>query len=227
MTDKEITIEIIQQPDIVIELNEQGPQGPAGPIGPQGLAGTVQVGNTYTQPYGEDSRVVNRGTAQSALLDFYLTEGPQGIPGQVGPAGGTHPVYNANTSTLEFYTWNYEGDLLPPQVVKYVSELENDIGYITNNDIVPLQNTVSNNTSRISTLEDKVDMIDSDVEVNTSDINTANTNINNLDGRTGLLETKSTELQTQVNANTNNINTLNTEVGDVGTALNELNGEDI
>lgn len=138
MTDKEITIEIIEQPDIVIELNEQGPQGPAGPIGPQGNAGTIDVGTVFTQPYGSDMRVVNRGTSQSAVLDFYLTEGPQGIQGLVGEAGGTYPEYNASTSALDFYTWNDEGDLLPPQAIHYLSELENDVGYITSSALEPI-----------------------------------------------------------------------------------------
>jgi hypothetical protein len=78
----------------------QGPQGATGPTGPQGPAGAdgqdvmVNVGTTHTTAPGGNANVVNIGTPQNAVLDFYIPQGntgpqgPQGIPGAGVPTGG-------------------------------------------------------------------------------------------------------------------------------------------
>ena len=256
MTDERYTVEIVQQPEFVIELNEQGPQGPAGPAGPTGSAGTIDIGNTYTLDYPEENRVVNRGTSSGALLDFYLSRGPQGIQGEVGPSGGIFPVYNESTTTLEFFTFDpNDYTMYPPQQLTRLSQLENDVGYITDNNLTPLRNNINTNedniamnASDIQALENRLDTTDTNVGSNTRGISTletktdtTNSNVTSLGNRVAtneqgitLLETKTdatnsnvASLDTRVTSNEQGINTLNQEVGNVGTALDELNGEDI
>lgn len=228
MIDERYTVEIVQQPEFVIELNEQGPQGPAGPAGPQGSAGTVEIGNTYTLDYPGENRVVNRGTSSGALLDFYLSRGPQGIQGEVGPSGGIFPVYNENTTTLEFFTFDpNDYTMYPPQQLTKLSQLENDTGYITDNNLTPLRDSINTNedniamnTSDIQALEDRLDATDTNVGSNTQ-------GITSLETKTDVTNSNVASLDTRVTSTEQGINTLNQEVGNVGTALDELNGEDI
>lgn len=183
MTDERYTVEILPQPEFTIELNEQGPQGPAGPQGPQGVAGTVEVGNTYTLDYPEENRVENRGTSQSALLDFYLSRGPQGIQGPVGPSGGIYPVYNESTTTLEFYTYDSNNYILyPPQQVTKLSELENDVGYITSTPLIPIKNDVEANELNISSLDNRVTQNEGDISNINQEIGDIGTSLDDING---------------------------------------------
>lgn len=52
---------------------------------------TVSIGKTETLPPGEPARVENVGTANAAVLNFYLPTGPQGDKGDPGPEGPTGP----------------------------------------------------------------------------------------------------------------------------------------
>lgn len=102
----EIRINILQQPEVIIQLNEQGPAGgpgpqgpvgpagpagPVGPIGPQGPKGdpayTFTVGSTTTGEEGTDAQVVNSGTNQDIILDFTIPRGDSGTPGTPGASG--------------------------------------------------------------------------------------------------------------------------------------------
>lgn len=93
----DVRINIESTPDIVIQLNEQGPAGPVGPQGPVGPAGpagpvgpmgpigpqgpkgdpayTFTVGTTTTGEEGTDAKVVNSGTNQNIILDFTIPRG--------------------------------------------------------------------------------------------------------------------------------------------------------
>lgn len=72
---------------------QQGPTGPAGPAGAAGAAATVQTGTTMTVPAGTPASVLNGGTANAAVLNFLIPQGPtgltgpQGAQGQIGPQG--------------------------------------------------------------------------------------------------------------------------------------------
>lgn len=102
----DVRINIESTPDIVIQLNEQGPAGPVGPQGPVGPAGpvgpigpigpqgpkgdpayTFTVGTTTTGEEGTDAKVVNSGTNQDIILDFTIPKGITGTPGTPGASG--------------------------------------------------------------------------------------------------------------------------------------------
>lgn len=66
------------------------PQGPAGEQGLQGIdgnAGTIEIGDVTTVSAGGTASVVNRGTANAAILDFAIPRGLQGIQGVAGDIG--------------------------------------------------------------------------------------------------------------------------------------------
>ena len=62
-----------------------GPTGATGPIGltgPAGIAATLTVGTTTTGESGTPATVTNTGTAEAAVFNFTIPQGP------TGPAGG-------------------------------------------------------------------------------------------------------------------------------------------
>lgn len=64
-----------------------GPQGSQGATGPQGSAATVTVGTVGSVAYPGPGTVTNSGTSGSAVLDFILVTGPQGVEGTLSAAG--------------------------------------------------------------------------------------------------------------------------------------------
>jgi len=70
-------------------LIPQGPQGPAGADGAAGAAATIQVGTTMTVAAGTPASVLNGGTANAAVLNFLIPQGPQGLKGDTGATGPT------------------------------------------------------------------------------------------------------------------------------------------
>ena len=64
-----------------------GPRGQTGPAGVPGPAGTVAVAMTRTGQPGGHASVVNTGTTQNAVLEFYIPQGPTGPRGATGAAG--------------------------------------------------------------------------------------------------------------------------------------------
>lgn len=94
---------------VLVDAGSQGPAGAQGPQGPQGSAGapgaaaTVTVGKTSTGLPGTTALVTNGGTANAAVLNFLIPQGPigptglqgpqgvPGIPGPIGQTGGTGP----------------------------------------------------------------------------------------------------------------------------------------
>lgn len=64
-----------------VHENERGPQGEQGE---PGRAATITAGNAY--PVSPDSQpaVMNTGTSQDAVFDFYLPKGQKGDPGKDG-----------------------------------------------------------------------------------------------------------------------------------------------
>lgn len=62
-----------------------GPPGPAGAQGTPGAAATITVGTITTLPAGQPANVENAGTANAALLNFFIPMGEQGNDGVPGP----------------------------------------------------------------------------------------------------------------------------------------------
>ena len=67
---------------------EKGDMGPTGPEG-QGIAATIEVGTTTTGEPGSEASVTNSGTAEHAVFNFTIPQGPTGTHGPVGPTGPT------------------------------------------------------------------------------------------------------------------------------------------
>jgi hypothetical protein len=69
------------------QTGPQGPVGPPGPAGAAGLAATITTGTTVTAPAGTPASVLDGGTANAAVLNFVIPQGPTGLTGPVGPQG--------------------------------------------------------------------------------------------------------------------------------------------
>lgn len=80
----------------------QGPQGATGSTGPQGPAATVQVGTVGTVAYPGPGTVVNSGTSGSAVLDFTLVTGPQGLQGNTGPQGSAATITVGSVTAVAY-----------------------------------------------------------------------------------------------------------------------------
>ena len=97
--------------DFTIPQGPTGPtgiEGPTGPTGATGVTATITVGTTTTGDAGTDAAVTNSGTAEDAILDFTIPQGPTGptgIEGPTGPTGATGPAgADAETPTLTIGT---------------------------------------------------------------------------------------------------------------------------
>src|SRR5437870_9699653 len=71
------------------DTGDPGPAGPAGAAGAAGAAATIQVGTTMTVAAGMSASVLNGGTANAAVLNFLIPQGPQGLKGDTGATGPT------------------------------------------------------------------------------------------------------------------------------------------
>ena len=128
--EESIIVNLIQQPDIVVEMSEQGPQGlqgpagPAGPPGPRGTQGeqgpigpqgprgetalTVSVNNTVTLQPNQPAFVENIGTDSDILLNFGIPKGANGGTG-TGVDIGTIITSLSRKAPENFYhTWGEE-----------------------------------------------------------------------------------------------------------------------
>ena len=128
--EESIIVNLIQQPDIVVEMSEQGPQGlqgpagPAGPPGPRGVQGepgpigpqgprgetalTVSVNNTVTLQPNQPAFVENIGTDSDILLNFGIPKGANGGTG-TGVDIGTIITSLSRKAPENFYhTWGEE-----------------------------------------------------------------------------------------------------------------------
>ena len=65
--------------------------GPTGPTGPQGPS-TIEVGTTTTTEPGTDASVINSGTDENVILDFFIPAGETGPTGPTGETGPTGPT---------------------------------------------------------------------------------------------------------------------------------------
>lgn len=65
-----------------VRSNERGPQGEKGD---QGDPASVNAGQAYTIDYGQQPQVMNTGTPENAVLDFYI---PEGKPGAIHYTAG-------------------------------------------------------------------------------------------------------------------------------------------
>ena len=64
-----------------------GAQGERGEKGDQGDAATIVVGTVRTGAAGSSASVTNSGTSSSAVLNFVIPAGAQGLPGEKGEKG--------------------------------------------------------------------------------------------------------------------------------------------
>ena len=74
---------------MIVKDNERGAQGEQGE---QGIAATIEVGNVYTTDAGTNAQIMNTGTENAAIFDFYI---PKGQKGDSGEDGAIH--YTAGT----------------------------------------------------------------------------------------------------------------------------------
>lgn len=80
---------------MVVKDNERGPKGDTGA---KGDAATITAGQAYTVPASYGPSVINTGTANDAVFDFYIPAGKDGEKGPQGPAGKDGAIhYTAGT----------------------------------------------------------------------------------------------------------------------------------
>lgn len=75
---------------MIVRDNERGPQGDQGEAGE---AATIRVGNVYTTNPGTSAAIMNTGTDNDAVFDFYIPKGEKGergTDGQDGQDGAVH-----------------------------------------------------------------------------------------------------------------------------------------
>ena len=131
--EESIIVNLIQQPDIVVEMSEQGPQGlqgPAGPAGPPGLRGpqgeqgptgpqgpkgetalTVTVNNTVTLQPNQPAFVENIGTDSDILLNFGIPKGADGANGGTGTGVDIGTIIHSLSRKAPenfYHTWGEE-----------------------------------------------------------------------------------------------------------------------
>jgi len=94
-----------------------GAAGDTGATGAAGAAATIQVGTTMTVAAGMPASVLNGGTANAAVLNFLIPQGPQGLKGDTGATGpsgglvgrlefqssGTFVVHGVSRLSVELY----------------------------------------------------------------------------------------------------------------------------
>ena len=91
-----------------------GPTGPTGPEGAEGKAATVEVGTVTTGAPGSGAEVSNSGTAEAAVLDFVIPQGPTGPIGPTGPAGeAPDDVFASYYDYEELFTNGNQITLIP------------------------------------------------------------------------------------------------------------------
>ena len=69
---------------MVVRANERGPKGDKGD---KGDAATIAAGQAYPVPEDSQPAVMNVGTENNAIFDFYLPKGPKGDKGDKGDDG--------------------------------------------------------------------------------------------------------------------------------------------
>ena len=126
----------LQNPESVNIKGPQGIQGPQGEIGPQGPQGeaafTIQVGSVTTLTPSSPASVTNVGTEQAQIWNIGI---PQGIQGEIGPAG---PRGESTASIVQTHTDLTSGTIL----------LDEDVSIYRRN--VTSNTTFTFNTSNIT-----------------------------------------------------------------------------
>lgn len=84
--------------DFVIPRGSDGAQGIQGPEGTDGAAATIQIGNVETLEDGSNAYVRNTGNENSAVFDFGIPKGEQGVAGTAG-ADGFSPTVEVTETT--------------------------------------------------------------------------------------------------------------------------------
>ncbi len=84
--------------------------GSTGPTGPAGTSATVSIGTVTTLAAGQPATVTNSGTAQDAVLNFAIPQGPAGASGSSGSStttsGSFAAIYHPVSYNNAFYALN-------------------------------------------------------------------------------------------------------------------------
>lgn len=97
------------------------------PPGEDGAPATVDVGQTYGIAYGEQPRVVNVGTTQNAVFDFYIPRGERG-EAATPPGGGSAGSDEGCGIVIEDGLVKETGLMWPPMMNM---EVTTDTSYVT------------------------------------------------------------------------------------------------
>lgn len=63
---------------LIVRSSERGPQGEQGI---PGVSATIEAGNAYSVPFGQEPSVINTGSTSAAVFDFYIPKGEKGDTG--------------------------------------------------------------------------------------------------------------------------------------------------
>lgn len=74
---------------MTVRDNERGPQGEQGV---PGIAATIEAGQAYSVPAGQQPSVQNVGTSSAAVFDFYIPKGDKGDKGDRGDDGAVQYI---------------------------------------------------------------------------------------------------------------------------------------
>lgn len=99
------TIKVVNRP-ANLRLHHSGRMGPAG---------TIEIGDTTTLDPGEQAYVVNTGTLQQALLEFFIPKGDKGDKGDTGVStfNRAHHGSNANFPRPDAVYVEWVGSVAP------------------------------------------------------------------------------------------------------------------
>ena len=112
---------------LVAQKGEQGEQGIQGVRGVQGATPNIQIGTVETLNPTEQATVTQTGTLENPIFNFGIPKGVQGQNGQDGytPIKGT-----------DYFT---EEDIKSLNIPTKTSELDNDVGFITDIDVIDIR----------------------------------------------------------------------------------------
>lgn len=120
-----------------------GVDGKDGKDGKDGTAATIAVGTTTTGAAGTSASVTNSGTSSAAVFNFVV---PKGDKGDTGAAGTTdyNELQNKPNLAAVATSGSYNDLSNKPNIPTATSDLDNDSGFITAEDIPPLVNDLGN-----------------------------------------------------------------------------------
>ena len=106
----------------------KGDKGDTGATGAPGAAATIRIGNVYTGAPGTNASVSNSGTSTNAVLNFTI---PRGNPGADGGVTVDAELSNTSMNPVQNKVVKTAIDTVTASIPTKVSTLENDAGYLT------------------------------------------------------------------------------------------------